>query len=110
MAADALEPSPTELEITLAAGDVSLLASTLANANIRDVHDDGTPDGEAQSPRPLHIYTRAQLLTLSVSPLVKVPDGMPELKDWFGCVLVCAGSWTCRSVTLLCLALRTNPT
>ncbi|KAI0936239.1 hypothetical protein AcV5_004428 [Taiwanofungus camphoratus] len=34
--------------------------------------------------RPLKIYSRSQVLHLYQSPLVKVPDGMPPLKDWFG--------------------------
>ncbi|CAE7212758.1 unnamed protein product [Rhizoctonia solani] len=34
--------------------------------------------------RPFIRYTRAQLLYLSKSPLVTVPNGMPHFKDWFG--------------------------
>ncbi|QRV76681.1 Zf-CCCH domain protein [Ceratobasidium sp. AG-Ba] len=34
--------------------------------------------------RPFIQYTRAELLHLSKSPLVKIPDGMPPLKEWFG--------------------------
>ncbi|KAL0580308.1 hypothetical protein V5O48_001725 [Marasmius crinis-equi] len=40
-----------------------------------------------QAPSPItrpKIYTTAQILTLSKSPLVCLPIGMPELKDWFG--------------------------
>jgi len=36
------------------------------------------------SPRPLRIYTRQHLVALSLSPLVKPPSDMPELKTWFG--------------------------
>ena len=35
-------------------------------------------------PRLLIRYTRKHLLLLSKSPLVKVPDGMPTFKSWFG--------------------------
>jgi hypothetical protein len=34
--------------------------------------------------RPFVRYTRAELLYLSKSPLVTIPDGMPPFKDWFG--------------------------
>ncbi|KAG1716576.1 hypothetical protein ID866_628 [Astraeus odoratus] len=34
--------------------------------------------------RPFIAYSRSQLLFLHKSPLVKVPNGMPALKDWFG--------------------------
>jgi hypothetical protein len=43
--------------------------------------------GEAIS-RPLTIYTRAQILFLHESPLVKPPSGMPPLREWFGCVSI----------------------
>lgn len=36
--------------------------------------------------RPLIVYTRKELIHLSTSPLVKVPDRMPAFKAWFGCV------------------------
>lgn len=42
-------------------------------------------------PRPLHVYTRYGLLHLSKSPLVNIPEGMPALKDWFGCVTLAKG-------------------
>lgn len=37
--------------------------------------------------RPFILYTRSQALQLSKSPLVKPPDGMPALKEWFGYVM-----------------------
>lgn len=37
--------------------------------------------------RPFILYTRSQALLLSKSPLVKPPDGMPALKEWFGYVM-----------------------
>jgi len=36
------------------------------------------------TPRPLIMYSRSQLLFLHKSPLVKIPNGMPAFKDWFG--------------------------
>lgn len=42
--------------------------------------------GENSTPRPFIVYTRKELIHLSTSPLVKVPDGMPAFKVWFGCV------------------------
>ncbi|KAF8807565.1 hypothetical protein BYT27DRAFT_7233070 [Phlegmacium glaucopus] len=35
-------------------------------------------------PRPILIYTRHQLVSLSKSPLVQAPPDMPDLKNWFG--------------------------
>ncbi|KAG8693189.1 hypothetical protein FRC08_009273 [Ceratobasidium sp. 394] len=44
------------------------------------------PSEKAPEPatRPFVQYTRAELLHLSKSPLVKIPDGMPPFKEWFG--------------------------
>lgn len=36
--------------------------------------------------RPFIMYSRSQLLSLYKSPLVKIPNGMPATKDWFGYV------------------------
>jgi len=87
MAADTLENLPIESPASPEEGEIDELATSLANA---DVQDASTPDSAAETepPRPLHIYTRRQLVSLSRSPLVKVPDGMPELKDWFGYVFL----------------------
>ncbi|GAB1519014.1 hypothetical protein RhiTH_002079 [Rhizoctonia solani] len=43
-----------------------------------------TDQDKKYSTRPFVRYTRAQLLYLSKSPLVTVPNGMPHFKDWFG--------------------------
>lgn len=40
------------------------------------------------SARTLLIYPRPQMLKLYKSPLVKMPKGMPALKDWFGYVSI----------------------
>lgn len=47
--------------------------------------DQPSDDVAAQSrSRPPLVYTRSQALLLYKSPLVQAPDGMPQLKDWFG--------------------------
>jgi hypothetical protein len=47
--------------------------------------DDTLPKQTIEQPtRRLVIYQRPQTLKLSKSPLVKPPEGMPALKDWFG--------------------------
>ena len=64
---------------------VDTLADSLANVEIQE--DKSFDEKVEQSPRELRVYTHPQLLWLSKSPLVKPPDGMPPLKDWFGYVL-----------------------
>lgn len=46
--------------------------------------DEDTSSKPTDAPRPFYIYTRAQALHLSKSPLVQCPQGMPDFKDWFG--------------------------
>ncbi|THH20224.1 hypothetical protein EW146_g1089 [Bondarzewia mesenterica] len=41
-------------------------------------------DSSSEPIRPFIRYDRALVLALHKSPLVKPPDGMPALKDWFG--------------------------
>lgn len=49
-----------------------------------------TSEANAPDPiRPFIVYTRPEALHISKSPLVKPPDGMPALKDWFGYVSGC---------------------
>lgn len=65
------------------------LTDALAKVEIEDQDSSSVVNEEKESqqpPRPLHIYTRVDALTLSKSPLVTLPDGMPSLKDWFGYV------------------------
>ncbi|KAI0793417.1 hypothetical protein C8Q75DRAFT_750127 [Abortiporus biennis] len=50
-------------------------------------HEDSSVDVVVKTdepPRPPYVYSRAEILYLSKSPLVKAPDGMPPLKYWFG--------------------------
>lgn len=63
--------------------EVDKLADALSSTTIEG--SSPQPESPAHaSPRPLRIYTRAQLLSLHNSPLVKPPPDMPELKQWFG--------------------------
>lgn len=68
---------------------VDKLGEALAKTELQE--DDSslatTEQVAAQSARPLHVYKRPELLFLSKSPLVKPPDGLPPLKEWFGYVL-----------------------
>ena len=53
--------------------------------NVSQENSDVVASGESlSSPRPLRIYTRPQLLSLSQSPMVKPPPDMPDLRTWFG--------------------------
>lgn len=65
------------------------LAGSVADLSLHD--DAGHSDTSEKlhnddPPRPLTIYTPAQILYLHASPLVQPPKGMPDLKDWFGLV------------------------
>ncbi|KAK7058811.1 hypothetical protein VNI00_001435 [Paramarasmius palmivorus] len=74
-----------------ASTEPSELSENVANDDTEPAQSQVTP-GQAEdktqaSPstsRPLRIYTKAQIIALHKSPLVAVPEGMPELKDWFG--------------------------
>ncbi|EKM60978.1 uncharacterized protein PHACADRAFT_24203 [Phanerochaete carnosa HHB-10118-sp] len=66
---------------------VGVLADSLAKANVQP--EDKLHEKPGQPPRELHIYAYSQLLRISRSPLVKPPEGMPALKEWFGCALIC---------------------
>lgn len=65
---------------------VENLASAVANVGLQDTTPPALPlDKTHDDPqRPMIVYTRAQLLYLHNSPLVKPPEGMPAFKDWFG--------------------------
>ncbi|KAH9835639.1 uncharacterized protein C8Q71DRAFT_762895 [Rhodofomes roseus] len=62
------------------------LAEGVAQVSVQDVVSDDTSTSKSEriSRRPLRVYTRSQAMHLRESPLVKPPDGMPSLKDWFG--------------------------
>lgn len=88
------DTSSTEL------ASVDSLSDSFADTNLEDK---SSPTEEKAPPpsRPFHVYTRAQVLFLAKSPLVKPPDGMPTLKEWFGQVAI-----RCRLFTTLHLPQR----
>lgn len=51
------------------------------NNAAQDSHSSKSPEPSAP---PFIQYTRAELLHLSKSPLVTIPNGMPHFKEWFG--------------------------
>lgn len=67
-------------------GSVEKIAESLGKVSLQNDDTKSSPDKKDESPRLLHVYARPQILQLSKSPLVKQPDGMPALKEWFGCV------------------------
>jgi hypothetical protein len=95
-------PSPSQfIRTTMAAADIEFSSTSvkpLALDNIDDLSgsvgkialetedDEDTSSGPTDTPRPFYVYTRAQALYLSKSPLVQCPQGMPDFKDWFGWV------------------------
>lgn len=66
------------------------LTEQIQKLSLENPHNDDPPSEDvAAQPRsrvPL-VYTRSQALQLYKSPLVQAPDGMPQLKDWFGYVI-----------------------
>lgn len=71
------------------------LTDNMSNVHV-DGHDDTLKTNTMGQPtRRLVIYPRPHLLNLHKSPLVKPPDDMPVLKDWFG--YVSAGFGTCSN-------------
>lgn len=79
------QQSPTTLNEQ---NTVDKLEEALAKTDLQENDGPASTDEEKveQSPRPLHVYKRHELLFLSKSPLVKPPDDLPPLKDWFGYV------------------------
>ncbi|KAJ3516787.1 hypothetical protein NLJ89_g907 [Agrocybe chaxingu] len=79
MASPQTEPQP------IAQTDSPVHPPPLPLASAFNANDTFDQTVESPSPLcPLRIYTRQQLLSLSNSPLVKLPPDMPELKTWFG--------------------------
>ncbi|KAF9821948.1 hypothetical protein IEO21_00378 [Rhodonia placenta] len=60
------------------------LVHATAEVTLQDVDTPNSTANESTSSRLPAVYNRAQILSLRRSPLVKPPDGMPALKDWFG--------------------------
>lgn len=71
-------------------GAINDLVDSMSKINIADdISETDKPldnKNDEHPARTLLIYSRPQMLKLCKSPLVKPPDGMPALKDWFGCV------------------------
>ena len=70
------DPAETPLQIPVSPGDTG--------SPQPDVNIEQNTQKQPSLPRPILIYTRDQLLSLSKSPLVKAPPDMPDLKSWFG--------------------------
>ncbi|PIL32053.1 hypothetical protein GSI_06757 [Ganoderma sinense ZZ0214-1] len=66
------------------ASAVEAVVGPVAKVSLQDEVVDDVNEKIAETPRPLRVYTRHEVLHLSKSPLVNLPDGMPPFKDWFG--------------------------
>ena len=86
MVAADIESSSTPVE-PLALGNIGGLSGSFGKIVLETEDDEDTSSNPTDTPRPFCIYTRAQALYLSKSPLVQCPQGMPDFKDWFGWVL-----------------------
>ncbi|KIJ21604.1 hypothetical protein PAXINDRAFT_95149 [Paxillus involutus ATCC 200175] len=68
---------------------VEAISDSLANVSIQGDNTSNSqcsptsPQNNSES-QPFIVYARSQLLFLHKSPLVRLPSGMPALKDWFG--------------------------
>jgi hypothetical protein len=97
MASTDTELKPPAKPLTLNAVDD--LADYVQKIAIQTEDDDSeSSESPDAAPRPFFSYSRPQILNLYKSPLVQVPEGMPELKEWFGC-----GSH-CHKQSQLCLS------
>lgn len=70
---------------------VNNLIEGVARVSVQDGDsgDTSTSKSERVSSQLLRVYTRSQVLYLRDSPLVKPPEGMPSMKEWFGYVCQC---------------------
>ena len=89
--ATADSPSQNTLNVSSVSsenGPAADISASLEKVSIQRQEEDPTRSTNSEnhdSPRRrLHVYRRPQVLFLSKSPLVKTPEGMPALKDWFG--------------------------
>lgn len=85
MVAADTEPSPTSVG-HLGLDNIDDLPGSVGKIVPETEDDEDTSSKATDAPRPFYIYTRAQALHLSKSPLVRCPQGMPDFKDWFGWV------------------------
>ena len=82
MAADVESSSGPVEPLTL--DNIGGLSQSVGKIVLQTEDDEDTPPKPIDTPRHFYIYTRAQALYLSKSPLVQCPQGMPDFKDWFG--------------------------
>ena len=66
------------------ANSVQDVVEAVAQVSLQDEVAANINDKTTTPPRPLKVYTRYELLHISKSPLVGLPEGMPAFKDWFG--------------------------
>ncbi|TBU64975.1 hypothetical protein BD310DRAFT_913781 [Dichomitus squalens] len=66
------------------ANTVEDVAEAVAKVSLQDQVAADVHDKSPHTARPLKVYTRNELLYLSKSSLVNIPNGMPHFKDWFG--------------------------
>lgn len=100
MVAAHIEPSSALVE-PLALEYVNGLSGSFGKIVLETEDDEDTASKPADAPRPFYMYTRAQALYLSKSPLVQCPQGMPDFKDWFGWVPLRTCFFILLSVTVL---------
>ena len=85
MVATDTEHSPTPVA-PLALNNIDDLSGSVGKIALEPEDDEDASSKPTDTSRPFCIYTRAQALHLSKSPLVQCPPGMPDFKDWFGWV------------------------
>ncbi|KAI6136760.1 hypothetical protein F5141DRAFT_48147 [Pisolithus sp. B1] len=79
------QPSGAAAVDAISDGLSNVSLQSIDNPDIKDLPNSVLPLPQGDLiPRPFIMYSRSQLLFLHKSPLVKTPDGMPVLKDWFG--------------------------
>lgn len=83
MASTDLETKPTAKD--LSDNPLDTLADSVKKIAVQSEDDSESSEPSNGVARPFFSYTRPQIMHLYKSPLVQSPDGMPELKDWFGC-------------------------
>ncbi|EJD04137.1 uncharacterized protein FOMMEDRAFT_146175 [Fomitiporia mediterranea MF3/22] len=83
-AVESIDKAPQES--TQNVPSVDALADALEETALQGDAGDTQVVAKAEGPetRSRIVYTRKHLIHLSQSPLVKVPDGMPAFKSWFG--------------------------
>jgi len=84
MAADVESSSALVEPLTL--DNIGDFSESVRKIALQTEDDEDSPSKPIDGPRHFYMYTRAQALYLSKSPLVQCPEGMPDFKDWFGWV------------------------